>query len=516
MHQHSDASIDRTFLQLRSVVRSLGRGGGLMTPSIYETAQVLRFCPELVETNKVIAWLLNSQQLDGGWGDVGGPLYRVVPTAAAILALNTYSSYDRIKRVCAAGYRFLEEQQALISPDDGAYLPVAIELILPRLLDEMGEAGMPLSRARYQHIEELGLRRRKLISEHTYTRSSPPVFSWEAWGTYPDPDLVGFVGGVGHSPAATAWWLLLNKGGTSACKERDQARQYIADASCAAANGIHGIVPAPWPMGRFEQCFVLQAIEMSGLLTSPQLADELVPQLADLQQSLVGTGLGFSDHFAPDGDNTAAAVSVLTAAGIDVDLGVLGSFERPRHFVAYPFEMHMSFTVTARAAQAIGATGRDVTAWCNSVAEVQQADGWWPSEKWNRSRLYGTAVALRALERGSDCNKVAALEGYLQYQREDGGWGCFGCSTPVESALAVLAIQRLGSELGAEAQCLPMAQSAHRYLRQASSASVIRSHPMWISKDLFSATRIDHATILCALLAMSVPARTITRVPVYG
>ena len=36
---------------------------------------------------------------------------------------------------------------------------------------------------------------------------SAAVYSWEAWGTEPTPDLVDALGSVGHSPAATAAWL---------------------------------------------------------------------------------------------------------------------------------------------------------------------------------------------------------------------------------------------------------------------------------------------------------------------
>ena len=511
MRAHSHASTDQAWGQLRKVVNNLGRGGGAITPSIYETAQVLRFYPELVEVDRVITWLLRNQQPDGGWGEMEAPLYRIVPTLAAILALRCYRSDGRVGRACAVGYRFLEEQDTAIVPDDSEYLPVAVELILPRLLDEMSEAGMGLAWARFKHIEELGDRRRKLIAEHTHTRSSPPVFSWEAWGVHPDPELVGSVGGVGHSPAATAWWLRLDKGRQSTCAARSQARDYIAAAARATGLGIHGVVPGPWPINRFEQSFVLQTIEMAGLLTNRHLTSDLGPQLEDLRKALSAGGLGFSDHFAPDGDDTAAAVSVLTAAGLGANCSVLAPFERSQHFVAYPFEMHMSFTVTARATQAMSAAGRDVTTWRNSIVKAQQADGWWPSEKWNRSRLYGTSVALRALDGGVGSCQAAALEAYLNYQHDDGGWGCFGNSTPVETAFAVLALKRIGAHMGTDTPCTEVLRSAHNYLRQASSMGNVCTHRMWISKDLFSARRIDRATILCARLALSVPSRVWTR-----
>src|SRR4029078_7355515 len=73
--------------QLRQVLRHTGRGGGYMTPSVYESAQVLRFYPELVDVDAVIHWLLKMQRPDGGWGEEGAPMYPDVATRAAVHAL---------------------------------------------------------------------------------------------------------------------------------------------------------------------------------------------------------------------------------------------------------------------------------------------------------------------------------------------------------------------------------------------------------------------------------------------
>ena len=90
-----------------------------------------------------------------------------------------------------------------------------------------------------------------------------------------------------------------------------------------------------------------------------------------------------------------------------VDCSVLDPFARPDHFVAYPFETHGSHAVTARAIQALALAGRDVTPWRRSIEESQQPDGWWTSEKWNRSRLYGTSLAVAALDADSPAIKAA-------------------------------------------------------------------------------------------------------------
>jgi hypothetical protein len=230
--------------------------------------------------------------------------------------------------------------------------------------------------------------------------------------------------------------------------------------------------------------------------------------------SLTSQGLGFNDYFAPDGDDTAAAVAAVAAAGLPVDSDALNPFKRADRFVAYPFETHGSYTVTARAAHATRILGHSAVEWRPFILKSQQPDGWWTSDKWNRSRLYGTCVALSALDGDAYKNKSVAAEAFLRYQHSDGGWGCFGQSTLVETAFGVLALRAIVREGSCGAECLDALSAAHRYLRRMYQVRRVGTERMWICKDLYSATRIDHAAILCALLTSAVvlDADTPTRV----
>jgi hypothetical protein len=493
---------DHTLRRLRMLLHKVGKQGGAITPSVYETAQVLRFCPHLVEAEAVIDWLLAMQQPDGGWEHTDAPLYRTVPTLAAVLALHEQGRNMRARQACEAGWRYLAAQTQAVDAGSGQYLPVAIELILPRLLNEAEAAGLGLPRARFSHIEELHRHKMALIARLRPSPSSPPMFSWEAWGTEACPELVGQTGGVGHSPAATAWWLRLDGGQHHAGPARARAHTYLAAASEASGTGIRGVVPGPWPMNRFEQSFVLHMVVVAGLSGRHELAAAYMPHVFDLQRLLnANGGIGFSDCFAPDGDDTAAAVAVLASAAQEVDGEVLAPFRRSDHFVGYPFELHVAHTVTARATQALAALGQDVSAWRSTIVAGQQGDGWWSSEKWNRSRLYGTAVALSALAPGECHAKRAAARGFLHHQRSDGGWGCFGTSTPFETALGILALINIARDSGLERECLESIVYAHNYLRAHDDLRTVDERRMWISKDLYSARRIDQAVILCALAA---------------
>ena len=158
---------------LRDVIHSLRRDGGSMTPSVYETAQVLRFCPETVEADKVLEWLLHCQQPDGGWEDPASPIYRDVPTLAALLALQSCGPQPRVRAAVAAAQRFLEEQTTVVAPTDGEYLPVGMELVLPCLLDQAEESGFSVDRSRFQYVEEIGAQRSRMLAKHPPAPNSP-------------------------------------------------------------------------------------------------------------------------------------------------------------------------------------------------------------------------------------------------------------------------------------------------------------------------------------------------------
>jgi hypothetical protein len=498
MHKPAQALPQRVLVQLRKVIQQLGRDGGSMTPSVYGTAQVLRFCPEIAEVNKVIDWLLRRQQADGGWGDAATPFYRDVPTLAALLALQSYCQHDRVRQAVTAAQRFLNEQETVFAPADGEYLPVGVELILPSLLDQAVEHGFTFDRTRFQYVEALGKSRRKALAQLPLAPKSPPFFSWEAWGEYPDLELVS-KGGVGNNPTATAWWLHLdrNRPPTSA---RARATNAIVKASRAAGANIIGVVPDAWPMNHFEQSFVLHLVSTAGLLTDPRLIDVTEPQLRDLHRSVTErNGVGFSGDFEADGDDTAAAVAALAAAGMPVDLRVLNHFTRADRCVSYPFESHGSYTVTARALQAFHTIGRDMPEWRPYILKARGADGWWTSDKWNRSRLYGTWIALAALKDDTSIIDSAA-QPFLDYQHADGGWGCFGHSTLIETAFGALALCNIAQSGECEAACIGAIHAAHSYLRRRYNACQVGAEQTWICKDLYSARRIDHAAILCALL----------------
>ncbi|WP_257445872.1 prenyltransferase/squalene oxidase repeat-containing protein [Archangium lipolyticum] len=218
--------------QLKQEVRDLGKLDGVISPSIYDTAQLLRFEPPANpdDVEKLVDWLLRQQQPDGGWGGEEGSdsLPRHVPTLAAVLALHEKAPESRKAQAQAAvsrGIGFLRwtakvwrRDSAGSLPDD---IPVAAELTLPLLLSDKttqrllkmlprrsrrlrallkpvrrllgrsrGPFKMPqrplVSQRNFNAVHALGARRKRLITGMLYmaSRSSEgraPMHTWEAW-----------------------------------------------------------------------------------------------------------------------------------------------------------------------------------------------------------------------------------------------------------------------------------------------------------------------------------------------
>lgn len=498
---------DLVFDEIRQLLLALDSDGGLLTPSIYETAQVLRFCPDAFVPVDVAEWLLSQQEADGGWGDPAAPLYRAVPTAAAILALAQRGPHsDRSRHAIATGVeafvRLAPHWQPPL-PDD---IPIAVELVLPRLLDAARRIGLSLPTKHFKALRQLGQRRRHMLAHMRPAAATPPLHSWEAWGRQPARTLLDGSGGVGHCPAATAWWLHLARKRQHLHTQLSSVRDYLAAASHGTWHGAPGIMPSAWPVQRFELAFVLHTLLLAGLLHEPRLADLVAPLSKRLAGMVTPHGLGFSEHFAPDGDDTAAAVAVLAATGHRRFAAALAPFQAADHFKAYTFELHHAPTVTARGAHALALHGLDDRPWLDALAASQLPDGRWTGDKWNRSWLYTTAVVLHAFPDNANLAAVrAALHALVTYQHADGGWSSLGASSLQESAYAVLALNTQRGSPSWDASAEATWRRAQAFLVRHFGERRRLPERLWIHKELYTPVRIDQAFLLSALLLVLAP-----------
>ncbi len=179
--------------ELRTLIGHLGDDGGLMSSSLYETAQVLRMAPDAGGTAATAEWLLSQQADDGGWGEVGYPHARDAVTLAVALALHSRSTDRRTGAAVKAAVSFLAGRAEYWKelPVD---LPTAMELRLPRLLAEASEAGLDVPAAQYAVLEPSGERKRRILLDCHLEPGSPGLASWESWGDEADPNLLDEVG----------------------------------------------------------------------------------------------------------------------------------------------------------------------------------------------------------------------------------------------------------------------------------------------------------------------------------
>ena len=104
------ATATALWTELRQLIAELGSNGGEMSPSVYESAQVLRLYPQAADEEAVVCWLLAQQAPDGGWGGTGALMYREVPTLAAVLALHQSRHAGRTARAVQRGLAFLQRR----------------------------------------------------------------------------------------------------------------------------------------------------------------------------------------------------------------------------------------------------------------------------------------------------------------------------------------------------------------------------------------------------------------------
>lgn len=494
--------IDTILDEIRSLVGSLGKDGGLISPSVYDTAQVLRLHPPQKAKAPALDWLIDQCQADDGWGDPSAPLTRDVPTLASVLALHACGDNTTTRDAVQRGLAFLRRQADQWRgplPDD---IPVGVELLLPKLLNEAVTVGLALPEQPYASLITLGKQRHELIARSQLQAGTPLIHSWEAWGVHPEPHLIDHSGGVGHSPAATAAWLHAAARGNKVVEHSVVARRYLDEATAATQVGIDGVVPTVWPITRFEQVFVLFSLLAARHLNDSRLADVVNVEVNKVFHAFQTYGLGMSDFFLPDGDNTSVALAVLRAVGYDANRALLQRFETGNHYSAYIGEQQPSLSLTAHALHALALFGERPANVEAYVLNHQLPDGRWLSDKWHSSWIYTTAQVIMALDGSRHINAIrSGVDALLAHQHRDGGWG-IADTTAEETAHAVLALHYVRHRSVFQHVTEPL-QRAQRWLLDNYQPSMMDGVKRWIGKETYRPLRIARAFELSALLALT-------------
>lgn len=499
--------IDAQFAELHSLVADLGKDGGLISPSIYDTAQVIRLHPPPEGTEPAITWLLDQQQADGGWGEPEAPYARDVPTLATVLALHVYSHNRQTAAAIDAGLTFLRRQaeQWCEIPVDA--MPVAVEMTLPRLIREANAVGLQIDPNPYQLLYKLGERKCHFIQKSKPAAGSPPVHSWEAWGQEADTSLADETGGIGHSPSATAAWLQqMQRQPVPVYHELwTKGQRYLQKAAASTRSGIPGVVPNVWPITGFEKVYGPYALFITSLFTQPQLQDVLQQQIADLQLLMERKGgVSFGEAFAPDVDDTALGMIALHMTKHPVDINQIRQFKSGNHYYTFQAELNPSVFSNAHALYALSLLGEidvDTEAF---LLQQQADDGRWLADKWHSSWIYTTLEVVLALSRLGYKNALGkTVATLLNQQQPDGGWGADHRSSQVETSYAVLALHhfhRLGvlNEYGIAAL-----KRGHAWLTHHYRPYTLMNERYWLGKELYTPYRVDRIYVLCANLIPS-------------
>jgi hypothetical protein len=213
-------------------------------------------------------------------------------------------------------------------------------------------------------------------------------------------------------------------------------------------------------------------------------------------------GIGYSDSFMCDGDDTGAAACALLDLGYPVAPATLTRYAVGDHFVTYPGELDPSLSTTARIAQALRLQTGPLSQTSRFFQKQQQPDGRWVQDKWHASWLYATFLILAYLAPVGEAESVSAAgEAICRYQNSAGAWEAEGAASRMDTAFALLALTVLCRHGFATNALLEARYQGLRWLRHEQHVS---SHPNrldWIAKTAYTVPNVDRCFELCALLA---------------
>lgn len=493
---------------------------GQSSVSVYETGRLVSLAPWLTLHTERVRYLLDAVRADGGWGAPGG--YALVPTLSATEALLAVvrrgdlaggvaeplqaRAVDAVDRGLAVLHGWLTDPVGLDLPD----MP-AVDLIVPALveslaahLDALREAPVPgLDRWRERHLRlPAGVCRTRLDRVRAALAAGRPLpekllhalevtgaAAHRATGVAP----VG-PGTVGASPAATAAWLGVPDG------TGGDARAYLE--GVALQHG--GPVPCTSPISVFERSWVVSTLARAGVPVTVPTAI-----LVGLRDTLGPVGTATAPGLPVDADTTSVTLYALARAGRPVDPSSLWSFDTGTHFCTWPGEDGASITTNAHVLDALGwhlghgasegdriaAVVRRLGSW---LADRQESDGSWCSDRWHASPYYATCCAVLALHAyGTGPAAGAAVDRAVRWvlagQHVDGSWGRWG-GTVEETAYALLVLSTAAPAASEEA--LRAVAGGQRWL---STMDGVDGEPaLWHDKDLYRPSLIVRAAVIAA------------------
>ena len=484
------------------VLELLGKAGsGSMASLAYDTAWVARLTEVDQElSNRALDWISANQLSDGSWG-ADKPFYyhdRVISTLAAMIALNRgrrRSDRTQIERGQVALERITGgATSGLQSDPNGA--TVGFEMIAPTLAAEAQELGI-ISDQGQRILGRLGgFRQRKLLllQGRRINRNITAAFSAEMTGgdgldNLDIPNLKETDGSVGHSPSATAYYLLS-----------------IDPTDRPALDYLHRVARED---GGFPNLVPFDVFEIAWSLWNLSLVEtwdaKVMKKIRWHLEYLwacwkTGLGVGLSRTYSiPDGDDTAIVYQLLTRGGFLADIDSVLSFEENDHFRTYHFEADTSNSVASHVMGALRQAGRQpddpgVRKALEYLLRKKGRQAYW-LDKWHLSPFYTTSHAVIACTGYLDEKVSPSVDWMLANQQADGSWGQH-FPTAEETAYCLQALCIWRRHHGKASIPIDRLRLAAAWLERHSEPPY---PPLWIGKGLYCPELVVRSAVLGAL-----------------
>lgn len=483
--------------QVRQLLQEIGVGK--MTSLAYDTAWIARLGEiDWNLSSQALEWLCANQLPDGSWG-AEKPFYyhdRVISTLAAMISLTYRGRRSQDKAQIERGLRALENitsgaTQGLLSDPNGA--TVGFEMIVPTLVAEAEKIGLIkqrseriLGRLAKQRKTKLNLIKDKKINRYITASFSSEMAGLDGKSMLDIENLQEANGSVGHSPSATAYYILyLNQ-------DNDAALDYLR--KVALGDGAPDLIP----FDVFETTWVLWNLSLCSTWDEDVLKmfDPFIQYLHNSWNPQEGIGLSIG-YSIPDGDDTSLVYEVLAKFNQAPDIEPVLAFEEEEHFRTYHFEANSSRSVNIHSLGALRTFGFEIEhpviqKLLHYLNNTKVSDAYWV-DKWNLSPYYTTSHAIIACAGYANSLVENSIEWILSTQLSDGSWGQHG-STAEETAYSLQALNIWSQKV--EKVSKSVIKRGALWLE----AHIEQPYPpLWIGKGLYSPMNVVQSAIISAL-----------------
>jgi len=490
-----------TVLQLTESARLRG---GKMSSSAYDTAWAARVTNQNGKPlfPECIQWLLENQHPDGSWGSqIVNYHDRLISTLSALMALKElneqgYEGYiQRGETYIWENIRNLQLEKCKL---------VGSELLFPSLMEQAESLGLHLPYHIKIYQKEYSKKLGKIDESLWYSPLTTLSHSLEFLGDAVDvgrlSNLLLPYGGVGNSPAATAFFLKYVKDA--------RALTFLKKILQSTGNGS---VMTVYPIGIFEYGWTIYNLMLA------RLYFERYTEICDLLQNyFTRLGVGMSAGYpVPDFDDTIIWCKILYEMNYPVNFSVLDAYDAGDYYLTYTSELDPSVGTNIHVLDFVKSClefphrEEVIEKLLRYLRKEMHPEGFW-IDKWHISPYYATGHAVFALCEVDPSLAEKAVSWILKSQNENGLWG-ENNGILEETACAVQALMYYHHIVEhIDMERLSQAVSA---LNLAGSALLSINLPdLWIGKVLYTPVRIALSSIASAQfmvgmgnLQMSVP-----------